>query len=112
MYKIKDKHSQNFKQLPQDSSEHHLFLMEGATKLYCIVLIHFKNENTGVRVSDRLDVPVAMGRDGTNDPTILDASSDWLFDKKTFDCLLHPRVSRNVIPQSPLIAEFQFHAPP
>ena len=56
---------------------------------------------------------IAVDRDGTNGPTIPDASSDRLFDKKekTFDCLLHSRVSRNVIPQSLLAAEFQLRAP-
>ena len=71
------------------------------------------NENVGVRESpNRLNAPVAMGRDGTKDPTIPDTSSDRLFDKKTFDYLLHPRVSKNVILQSPLTVEFQFRAPP
>jgi hypothetical protein len=40
------------------------------------------NGNVGVRVSDRPNSPIVVGRDGTNGSTISDASSDRLFDKK------------------------------
>ena len=47
-------------------------------------LYPFLFKNARVRASDHPDAPVAVGRDGTNDPSISVASYNQLFDKKVW----------------------------